>query len=91
MRCTINDKVCNLIVDGGSYETVVAANVVKKLGLKIEQHPHPYNTWWIHKGQSETKVTQTCFVQFCIDGKYFDEAQCDMIDMAICHLPLRRL
>ena len=60
--------------------------MVKKLGLKTERHSRPYKVGWIHEGHEETKLTETCLVQFSIGGKYFDEAQCDVIDMTVCHL-----
>ena len=33
-RGMINDKVCNLIIDGGSSKNMVVASLVKKLGLQ---------------------------------------------------------
>ena len=33
-RCTSHGKVCDIIIDGGSYENVVAEDMVKKLKLK---------------------------------------------------------
>ena len=41
-RCTSHGKVCNVIIDGGSCENVVAATMVEKLKLKTEDHPEPY-------------------------------------------------
>lgn len=35
-RCTANDKVCDIIVNSGSYENVVAEDLVKKLKLREE-------------------------------------------------------
>ena len=89
-RGTINGKVCNIIIGGGSFENMIAASVVKKLGLKTERHPRPYKVGWIHEGHEETKVTETCLVKFSLGGKYFDEAECDVIDMTVCHLLLGR-
>lgn len=37
--CTINGKVCRFIIDSGSSENVIAADVVPKLSLKPETHP----------------------------------------------------
>ena len=48
-RCTIGDKACQLVIDSGSCENVVA-EVVKKLALKTEQHPTPYRLEWLKKG-----------------------------------------
>ena len=89
-RGTINGKVCNIIIDGGSSENMIAASVVKKLGLKTKRHPRPYKVGWIHEGHEETKVTETSLVKFSLGGKYFDEEQCDVIDMTVCHLLLGR-
>ena len=40
--CTIRNKVCNVIIDGGSSENVVSKALVKTLNLKTEKHPSPY-------------------------------------------------
>ena len=34
-RCLINDKLCSLIVDGGSCTNVASTRVVEKLGLHL--------------------------------------------------------
>ncbi|EOX92171.1 Gag-pol polyprotein-like protein [Theobroma cacao] len=41
-RCTSQGKVCNVIIDSGSYENVIANYMVEKLKLPTEVHPHPY-------------------------------------------------
>nr|GEZ24904.1 hypothetical protein [Tanacetum cinerariifolium] len=48
-RCTCIGKVCNVIIDGGSCSNVMATSMVEKLQLKIEDHPRPYNIYWIRK------------------------------------------
>jgi len=37
-RCLINDKLCSLIVDGGSCANVESTRVVDKLGLPTISH-----------------------------------------------------
>ncbi|KAA8522646.1 hypothetical protein F0562_012994 [Nyssa sinensis] len=40
--CTIEGKVCKLIIDSGNCENVVSRAAVEKLKLKKEEHPKPY-------------------------------------------------
>uniref|UniRef100_A0A2N9GRT7 Retrotransposon gag domain-containing protein n=1 Tax=Fagus sylvatica TaxID=28930 RepID=A0A2N9GRT7_FAGSY len=87
--CSILGKVCNLVIDGGSCENVVSQEAVDKLGLKTEEHPHPYKLSWIKKG-GEIKVIKRCMVSFSIWKKYEDVVSCDVVPMDVCHLLLRR-
>ena len=41
-RCTSGGKVCQVIIDGGSCENMVFKEMVDKLNLQCEKHPHPY-------------------------------------------------
>lgn len=40
--CTVKEKVCGVIIDGGSCENVVFEEAVDKLQLKTEKHPSPF-------------------------------------------------
>ncbi len=62
-RCTVNQRVCDVIIDGGSGENVVSKEMVLKLGLKTEKHPAPYKIGWIKRG-TETLVTERCRFTF---------------------------
>ncbi|GJS05495.1 RNA-directed DNA polymerase [Tanacetum coccineum] len=42
-KCTSKGKICDMIIDGGSYENVVSTYMVEKLGMKTEDHPEPYH------------------------------------------------
>ncbi|XP_042432727.1 uncharacterized protein LOC122019314 [Zingiber officinale] len=88
-RCTSNGKVCDIIVDRGSCENVVATTMVEKLQLKTKDHPRPYKLSLLRKG-NEVKVNKRCLVQFSIGDKYKDEVWCDVIPMDVCHLLLER-
>ena len=66
-KCTSGGKVCDVILDGGSCENVVAKAMVDKLGLKTEDHPQPYKLLWFKKG-SEVKVSKRCLVKFADSG-----------------------
>jgi hypothetical protein len=67
--CTIGGKVCKLIIDGGSYENVVAEEVVQKLALDTKKHPTSYRLEWLKKG-NEVIVSKRCLVYFSIGTKY---------------------
>lgn len=71
--CTINDKICNLIIDNDSYEIVMLVEVVKKFQLKIEKHPRFY-------------MDELCIVLFSIGTRYFDSVWYDMVFKDTCHL-----
>ena len=83
-RCTINKRVCDLIINSGSVKNIASKNLVTKLGLKTEKHPSPYKIGWIKKG-IETLVTQQCRVTFSIGKCYVDEVVCDVVEMDVCH------
>ena len=88
-RCTIDGKVCDVIIDGVSTDNIISLKAVKKLGLRTEPHPNPYHISWI-TDEIYVKVTDSCLVKFSIGGKYFDEILCDVVDMDACHLLLGR-
>ena len=53
-RCPSGGKVCQIIIDGGSCENMVSREMVEKLGLQCENHPHPYHIAWFKKGNEVT-------------------------------------
>lgn len=85
MRCTSYGKVCVVIIDGGSFENVVSANMVEKLKLKVKNHPKPYNLSLMDK-KNEIKVSKCYLIQLSIGEKYKDEIICDMGTMDAYHL-----
>ena len=76
------------IIDGGSCNNLVNADVVKKLGLTTRAHPHPYHIQWFNNS-GKVKVTQTTRVHFSI-GSYHDFADFDVVPMDACSLLLGR-
>uniref|UniRef100_A0A0D3AAS4 CCHC-type domain-containing protein n=1 Tax=Brassica oleracea var. oleracea TaxID=109376 RepID=A0A0D3AAS4_BRAOL len=64
-RCTIEGKVCKLIIDSGSSENVIVADAVKKLSLKDELHPTPYKLAWLEHTH-DILVTRRALVAFSI-------------------------
>ena len=88
-RCTIEGKVCKLIIDSGSSENVIAADAVKKLSLKDELHPTPYKLAWLEHTH-DLLMTRRTLVAFSIGNAYHDEIYCDIVPMDACHLFLGR-
>ena len=41
-RCKVQDKVCYMIIDGGSCTNVASTMLVEKLYLYTIKHPRPY-------------------------------------------------
>ncbi|KAF8051455.1 hypothetical protein N665_1722s0002 [Sinapis alba] len=48
-RCLIQNKVCSLIIDGGSCTNVASEELVEKLGLEVYKHPKPYHLQWLNE------------------------------------------
>ncbi|XP_010525370.1 PREDICTED: uncharacterized protein LOC104803186 [Tarenaya hassleriana] len=87
-RCTVQGKVCGLIIDSGSCTNVASAYVVKKLRLESEKHPHPYKLQWLNN-QGEIRVSERVKIPFSI-GRYHDEVVCDVVPMQAEHMMLGR-
>ena len=68
-RCTVEAKVCSLIIDGGSCANVVSLSMIEKLGLQITAHPHPYNVQWLNQSKG-LQVNSRCLVLLSIEKNY---------------------
>ncbi|KAI4387753.1 hypothetical protein MLD38_000159 [Melastoma candidum] len=88
-RCTVEGKVCLVIVDSRSCTNALSSRMVEKLELLIEAHPYPYRLQWLNK-ESDVRVTQRARVPFYIGQSYRDEVFCHVIPMDACQLLLRR-
>lgn len=68
---------------------MVAQLMVDKLGLKVVDHPDPYQLTWLKRG-NVVKVKHKCLVQFSIGTRYADEVWCEVIPMDAFHVLLGR-
>ncbi|XP_074288819.1 uncharacterized protein LOC141613974 [Silene latifolia] len=50
-RCTVQERVCNLIIDGGSCTNVASTIMVSKLSLPTQEHPSPYKLRKVYKDE----------------------------------------
>jgi hypothetical protein len=88
LECTIKDKVCKLIIDGGSFANVISSDVVHALSLSTRRLPTPRYMQWMN--QSGTlKITHKARVKFSV-GSYIDTVDCDIAPVSACHLLLGR-
>ena len=88
--CTIQGKVCSLIIDGGSYANAVSLSIIEKLNLHNPAHPHPYNIQWLNQTKG-LQVNSRCLISFSIGKNYQDELWFNVIPMDVCHVLLWRL
>jgi hypothetical protein len=88
-RCYVNNKVCNMIIDGGSCANVASTTLVEKLSLPLLKHPRPYKLQWLNEC-GEVKVNKQILVAFTI-GRYSDEVLCDVVPMHAGHILLGSL
>jgi len=64
-RCTIQGKVCSLIINGGSYTNVAYTQLVSKLSLPTVPHPQPYSLQWLKK-ENEVQVTKQVLITYSV-------------------------
>jgi len=83
-RCLITNKLCSMIIDGGSCANVASTKVVEKLGLPTISHTKPYKLQWL-SAEGEIMVNKQVLETFAI-GKYKDEVLCDVVPMEATHI-----
>lgn len=88
-QCTINKRVCEMIVDNGNCENILSKALVKILELTTMKHPHPYKVGLI-KHRTELTVNEVYQVTFSIRKHYQDKVTCDVLKINVCHLLLGR-
>jgi hypothetical protein len=82
----IKDRHARVIIDGGSCNNLVSAELVKNLGLTMHPHKNPYHIQWLNDS-GKAKVTQTARVHFSL-GPYSDFVDCDVVPMQASSLLL---
>jgi hypothetical protein len=82
----IKDCRVHTIIDEGSCNNLMNVEVVKKLGLTMREHPHPYHIQWFNNN-GKVKVIKTARIHFSI-GSYHDFADFDVVPMDACSLLL---
>ena len=88
-RCSVKNKVYNLIIDKGNCENIILTALVNYLNLETKPHAHQYTIGWIKKGPCR-KVTNLCYVLISIGKFYQCSVTCDVVDMYACQILLGR-
>jgi hypothetical protein len=83
-RCLINQKSCNMMIEGGSFTNAIITTLVEDLGMETIKHSNSYKLQWVNDC-GEVKVNKQVKVTFSM-GKYEDEVVCDVFPMHICQL-----
>ncbi|XP_057989063.1 uncharacterized protein LOC131172127 [Hevea brasiliensis] len=87
-RCVVKEKLCSMIIDGGSCCNVASSLLVEKLGLPTFKLPKPYGLQWLNDC-NKVKVTKQVVVPFTM-GSYHDEVLCDVVPMIATRVLLGR-
>jgi len=87
-RYLITNKLCFMIIDGGSCANVASTRVVEKFGLPTISHTKSYKLQWLSV-EGETMVNKQFLITFVI-GKYKDKVLCDVVPMVATHILLGR-
>ncbi|XP_016734010.2 uncharacterized protein [Gossypium hirsutum] len=87
-RGLVKERVCSIVIDGGSCTNVASTYMVDKLALPTIKHPSPYKLQWLNEGV-ELKVTKQAKISFSI-GNYHDEVLCDVVPLHAGHILLGR-
>jgi hypothetical protein len=85
-QCKIQDKVCKLIIDGGSFTNAISLDLVAALSLSTWRLPTPCYMQWMNQS-GMLKITHKAMVKFSI-GNYIDTVDCDVAPLSACHLLL---
>ena len=84
----ISEKVCSLIIDGGSCTNVASDTLVRKLGLATRPLSRTFRLEWLNE-TGEQYLKEQVTIPLTI-GRYEDEVVCNVLPMDACHVLLGR-
>jgi hypothetical protein len=87
-ECKIQDKVCKLIIDGGSFTNAISSDSIAALSLSTRRLPTSRYLQWMNTSGT-LKITHKARLKFSV-GTYVDTVDCDVAQVSACHLLLGR-
>lgn len=88
--CTIDNRVCSVIINSDNCENLVSKKLVNYLQFSTQKHEALYALRWVKKGPV-VQETEVCKVPIFIGKHYKQEVSCDVIDMDASHVLPGRL
>jgi hypothetical protein len=61
----VEERSIRIIIDGGNCNNLASMEMVEKLSLPTQPHPHPYHIQWLNQG-GKLKVTHLVCVHFSL-------------------------
>ena len=83
-KFVVKDRACRTIIDSESCNNFVSLDLVEKLELLTQPHPHPYYIKWFNSC-GKLMVNRIVRINFSI-GNYHDTANFDLVPMQACSL-----
>lgn len=83
------EKICSLIIVGGSCTNMTSQRLIKKFAFKTFPHPRLYKLQWLSEN-GELVVYRQVLIYFFIE-KYVDERLFDVVPMKTNHLTWKAL
>jgi hypothetical protein len=82
----VKGTLLHFIIDSGSQNNLISAEVIKRLALPTTLHPQPYTIRWLHQG-SDLRISQQCHLSYDIKP-FKDEVLCDVSPLEVCDVLL---
>ena len=83
-KFVVKDRACHTIIDSESCNNFVSSDLVEKLELPTQPHPHPYYIKWFNSC-GKFKVNRIVRINFSIRN-YHDTTNFDLVPMQACSL-----
>jgi hypothetical protein len=70
------------LFNSSSQASIIATNLINKLGMEFHDHSSPYTLGWVNK-DVEIKVTKQCDIKFVVTANFIDEVELDVVPLDV--------